>query len=314
MQKTLVTAVIPTRNRPELLKRAIVSVRAQTYDQIEIVVVIDGPDDATRAVLSEMCDERLRFIPLQESVGGSDARNIGVQNARSEWIAFLDDDDEWLPSKIEKQMALAALGQRTVSGDFLTADCQESLRRLYLAAKISGGIRAHQRISVQSKNLLSGRGAAANFHAPDAAIAFGAGAFYQRAPQASGSRMVFARLSGAGRAIPFRSRTAGELVPRGKSRRDHQPSGLAVFPRLAQSQSRTDDSPGVCWIRFHALGAGSLAARRLAGGAATFCGNVSPRKAGIYGSFALSGDVADSTVLSPHASSVAAFERQKQPV
>ncbi len=109
MQKTLVTAVIPTRNRPELLQRAIVSVRAQTYDPIEIVVVIDGPDDATRAVLSAMCDERLRFIPLQESVGGSDARNIGVQNARSEWIAFLDDDDEWLPSKIEKQMALAAL-------------------------------------------------------------------------------------------------------------------------------------------------------------------------------------------------------------
>jgi glycosyltransferase involved in cell wall biosynthesis len=107
MQETLVTAVIPTRNRPELLKRAIASVLAQTYDQIEIVVVIDGPDDTTHAALKVIDDERLRVIALRESAGGSDARNIGVQNARSEWIAFLDDDDEWLPSKIEKQLALA---------------------------------------------------------------------------------------------------------------------------------------------------------------------------------------------------------------
>ncbi|MFZ3217913.1 MAG: glycosyltransferase [Candidatus Acidiferrales bacterium] len=107
MPNPLVTAVIPTRNRPDLLQRAIASVRAQTYDPIEIVVVIDGPDDATRAVLGGVADERLRIIALEKSVGGSDARNIGVQNARSEWIAFLDDDDEWLPTKIEKQMAVA---------------------------------------------------------------------------------------------------------------------------------------------------------------------------------------------------------------
>jgi glycosyltransferase involved in cell wall biosynthesis len=108
MPNPLVTAVIPTRNRPDLLQRAITSVRAQTYGPVEIVVVIDGPDDPTRALLSAMSGERLRFIPLQKRVGGSDARNIGVQNAASEWIAFLDDDDEWLPSKIEKQLALAA--------------------------------------------------------------------------------------------------------------------------------------------------------------------------------------------------------------
>jgi glycosyltransferase involved in cell wall biosynthesis len=107
MQNALVTAVIPTRNRPELLKRAIASVVAQTYNEIEIVVVVDGPDDATCAVLREIANERLRFIPMAQSVGGSDARNLGVRNARSEWIAFLDDDDEWLPTKIEKQMALA---------------------------------------------------------------------------------------------------------------------------------------------------------------------------------------------------------------
>jgi glycosyltransferase involved in cell wall biosynthesis len=107
MQNVLVTAVIPTRNRPELLMRAIASVQAQTCERIEIVVVIDGPDTATEAALKVMAHERLRFVALQESVGGSDARNIGVQHAKTEWIAFLDDDDEWLPGKIEKQLVLA---------------------------------------------------------------------------------------------------------------------------------------------------------------------------------------------------------------
>ena len=107
MQNNLVTAVIPTRNRPELLMRAIASVLAQTCEQIEIVVVIDGPDAASEAALRAKANERLRVIALPETVGGSDARNIGVQNVTTEWIAFLDDDDEWLPSKIEKQLAVA---------------------------------------------------------------------------------------------------------------------------------------------------------------------------------------------------------------
>jgi len=107
MRNALITAVIPTRNRPDLLIRAIASVLAQTCGQIEIVVVIDGPDPATEAALRAKVNGQLRVIALPESVGGSEARNIGVQNAKTEWIAFLDDDDEWLPGKIEKQLAIA---------------------------------------------------------------------------------------------------------------------------------------------------------------------------------------------------------------
>ena len=104
MQTPLVTTVIPTRNRPDLLLRAVHSALSQTYANLEVVVVIDGPDGATEAALDAVTDERLRVLALDQSVGGSDARNRGVQYARGEWIAFLDDDDEWMPAKIERQL------------------------------------------------------------------------------------------------------------------------------------------------------------------------------------------------------------------
>lgn len=103
----LVSAVIPTRGRPELLACAIRSARRQTWLNLEVVVVVDGPDAATAAYLETVTDPRLRVIFLDEQRGGSDARNAGVRAARGEWVAFLDDDDEWLPEKIEKQMRAA---------------------------------------------------------------------------------------------------------------------------------------------------------------------------------------------------------------
>ncbi len=79
----------------------------QTLLSLEIVVVVDGPDDATLAVLDDVKDARLRWIILPGKSGGSSARNAGVEAAVSEWIAFLDDDDEWLPQKLEAQMKAA---------------------------------------------------------------------------------------------------------------------------------------------------------------------------------------------------------------
>jgi glycosyltransferase involved in cell wall biosynthesis len=74
---------------------------------MEVVVVVDGPDDITTAKLGRIGDPRLRVIVMPNSVGGSAARNAGVEAARGEWIAFLDDDDEWLPQKTEVQLAIA---------------------------------------------------------------------------------------------------------------------------------------------------------------------------------------------------------------
>lgn len=103
----LVSAVIPTRNRPEMVCRAVRSVLRQTYANLEIVVVVDGPDPATVAALEGLHEPRIRVIDLKENVGGAEARNIGVREACGQWIALLDDDDEWLPNKLDVQMQLA---------------------------------------------------------------------------------------------------------------------------------------------------------------------------------------------------------------
>jgi len=108
----LVTTVIPTRGRPELVTRAVHSALAQTYPHMEVVVVVDGPDAFTTDELAKFSgrhdDDRLRVVTVPISAGGAAARNAGVEAARGEWIAFLDDDDEWLSNKIELQMQCAS--------------------------------------------------------------------------------------------------------------------------------------------------------------------------------------------------------------
>src|ERR1700676_1259948 len=103
----LISAVIPTRNRPQLLTRAVYSALQQTYSNLEVIVVVDGTDSVTMEALARISDPRLRVIVLSQNQGGSNARNAGVQAALGEWIAFLDDDDQWMPNKTACQLALA---------------------------------------------------------------------------------------------------------------------------------------------------------------------------------------------------------------
>jgi glycosyltransferase involved in cell wall biosynthesis len=103
-----VSAVIPTRNRPDLVARAVRSALGQSVEGIEVIVVIDGPDEATRVALDAIADARLRVIELPESGGAPAARNVGVREARAPWVALLDDDDEWLPHKIATQLDVAS--------------------------------------------------------------------------------------------------------------------------------------------------------------------------------------------------------------
>src|SRR5262249_37664000 len=87
--------------------RALDSVFAQTFRQFEAIVVLDGPDDDTVRALNTIVDPRMRVFVNPHSLTAAGARNVGVSHARGEWIAFLDDDDEWLPDKLKKQLALA---------------------------------------------------------------------------------------------------------------------------------------------------------------------------------------------------------------
>lgn len=102
---TLVTAIITTHNRKKLLKRAIDSVLHQTYNNIECIVVDDHSDDGTNDLCLQYPVQYI-YIPFIESKGGNYARNKGIKAAKGKYIAFLDDDDYWLPTKIEKQVAL----------------------------------------------------------------------------------------------------------------------------------------------------------------------------------------------------------------
>ena len=104
----MISVVIPTHNRADLLPRAIKSVQNQTWTDLEIVVVSDGSEDDTKAVVEALAkdDDRIRFIEYFPAKGGNVARNTGIENAAGEYVAFLDDDDEFMPEKLEKQMAV----------------------------------------------------------------------------------------------------------------------------------------------------------------------------------------------------------------
>jgi glycosyltransferase involved in cell wall biosynthesis len=103
-EKSSVSVVIPTFNRARSVLRAVRSVLAQTRPAVEVIVVDDGSTDGTGDLVREQISgvEYLR----QENRGVSAARNRGIEAATGEWVALLDSDDEWLPEKLERQMAM----------------------------------------------------------------------------------------------------------------------------------------------------------------------------------------------------------------
>jgi glycosyltransferase involved in cell wall biosynthesis len=103
--RPLVSVVIPVHNRAHLLGRAVQSVRAQTFQDLELVVVDDGSTDGSAEVVGPSDDPRIRVVRLTRKSGVSRARNTGILHARGSLVAFLDSDDEWLPDKLERQIA-----------------------------------------------------------------------------------------------------------------------------------------------------------------------------------------------------------------
>ena len=102
----LVSVVIPTHNRSDRLQAAVASALAQTERDVEILIVDDGSTDDTPAVIEriERADGRARAVRLGGGSGAATARNAGIAASSGEFLAFLDDDDEWQPGKLEEQI------------------------------------------------------------------------------------------------------------------------------------------------------------------------------------------------------------------
>lgn len=106
----LVSVIIPTYRRPKEVRIAAESALAQTWTDLEVLVVSDGPDAETREAMKGL-DSRLRYLELPENAGPAEARNVGVAASKGAWITFLDDDDLMLPRKVEAEMQLADVAQ-----------------------------------------------------------------------------------------------------------------------------------------------------------------------------------------------------------
>src|SRR6056297_1668487 len=115
-----VSVIVPTYNRADALPRTVESVLGQTLDDLELIVVDDASTDDTPAVIDDYDDDRVQFVQHERNQGASAARNTGIDRAEGDYVAFLDSDDVWRPTKLEKQVqTLARRGD-----DWVAAYCE----------------------------------------------------------------------------------------------------------------------------------------------------------------------------------------------
>ena len=139
----LVTAIITTHKRkPELVQRALDSVLAQTYPNMEIIVVDDSPSEfAYREAIKQLVQEKgAQYIAHEVCQGACVARNTGLAAAKGEFVAFLDDDDEWLPPKIEKQIQKIRDGVALVYCGHYVHNSDTNQRKQAITAQKTGNI------------------------------------------------------------------------------------------------------------------------------------------------------------------------------
>lgn len=120
-EEPLVSVVIATRNRAEMLRDSVHSVLCQSHRRLEVIVVDDGSEDETQQAVESFADPRVRYV-RQEPGGISNARNRGTEHARGEWIAVHDDDDLMLPFRLAAQLQHADDQVDLVYGAFINFD------------------------------------------------------------------------------------------------------------------------------------------------------------------------------------------------
>ena len=105
LSQPLISVIIPSYNRADLIHISLDSAINQSYENIEIIFIDDGSIDNTEAVVKAIKDRRIRYIRHLINKGGATARNTGIEAATGEYIAFLDSDDAWVSNKLELQFA-----------------------------------------------------------------------------------------------------------------------------------------------------------------------------------------------------------------
>jgi len=100
----LVSVIIPVYNRQNIVKRAISSAIQQSYDNLEIVVVDDASTDNTVRQIKKRFSDEVKLFEKSRNTGVAHARNIGINNSKGKYVAFLDSDDEWYSNKVEVQV------------------------------------------------------------------------------------------------------------------------------------------------------------------------------------------------------------------
>ena len=142
-----VSIVIPTYNSEKFIDRTIKSVLNQTFQNFELIIVDDCSVDNTRKMIREFQkqDDRIKLIALEKNSGApAHPKNVGIKNAKGEYIAFLDHDDEWLPEKLERQIELFKNSLKKNLGfvgcNIMRIDLDNRKSSLYKISKTKNGL------------------------------------------------------------------------------------------------------------------------------------------------------------------------------
>ncbi|MCS3458389.1 glycosyltransferase family 2 protein [Aeromonas sp. BIGb0445] len=115
-----VSIIMPAYNAAKYISHSITSVLSQSYGDWRLYIVDDASTDDTANVVADIHDDRIEYILLKDNGGVANARNVGIQRSQGKYIAFLDSDDLWEKTKLEKQVALLEQGYMVVCGNYST--------------------------------------------------------------------------------------------------------------------------------------------------------------------------------------------------
>jgi glycosyltransferase involved in cell wall biosynthesis len=142
-----ISVIIPTYNRAGFLRTAIISVLNQTFQDFEIIVVDDASTDNTPEVVTHFGDERIKYMRNNTSKGAAGSRNVAIMSSTCTYIAFLDDDDEWLPKKLQMQTSILEKSPMDIAGVHT---------RIIQIEKVSGKIFSQEIFKKNSEDIFQG--------------------------------------------------------------------------------------------------------------------------------------------------------------